>query len=151
MFPYELVVEESTITLGDWSDDGHGKYEEVYVRHTYSTKALKEAYKKSCKKTKIKLHKYLCSDHEDRYLSTEQEKELAEIGIPIGEIIKNFSDDEDFGFDRTVTCQLFVEILMHFIKLSLEDLSWEIFELKKPECFNGYWGKLNETFGYGLY
>jgi len=41
------------LVLGDWSDDGHGKYEKVLVEVNKTIEEVQNAYKNSCKLTGI--------------------------------------------------------------------------------------------------
>ena len=41
------------LQIGDWSDDGHGKYEKFLLKTNKSVKEIQEAYKKSVKITGV--------------------------------------------------------------------------------------------------
>lgn len=162
------------LVLGDWSDDGHGKYEKVLMESNVDVAIIQKAYKDSCKLTGVSFN------HNDDYtglnrqymeateyqIATEYERR----GIPaksVTELLKhgfeeNFLDKYDFeGWKKTVESgddlhydDLFVDLWIWFVKLSLPENTI----LKKADAkndipvINGYWNKnLNVQFGYGLY
>lgn len=148
------------IVLGDWSDDGHGKYEKYLIAMNKTKLEMQEAYKESSKKLGISFD---CNDEylevereyderekyqiacawEDSTLSEECIKILTDAGAPIAKVVKEYNGC--LGKDE------FVDLLMWFIGYSLEGFKWA--KIAEPiETFNGYWDKnLNISLGYGLF
>ena len=44
------------LTLGDWSNDGHGKYEEIIYKSNYPVSVIRQSYKDSCKLTGVQFN-----------------------------------------------------------------------------------------------
>lgn len=143
------------ITLGDWSQDGHGAYKEVLIKSNYDVHAVRQAYKDSCKKTG------LCFNHSKDYtgLNLEDDSprliwtefEDSQISDEAKEILKKFNinvnSETDFYFSRKKAASL----IMKFISLSMpDDFKYEFFEDVEP--INGWWNnELNVQLGYGLF
>lgn len=149
------------ITIGDWSEDGHGVYEQFVFESNKTVKEVQDAYKASCKLTGLQFNhndnytgivdnyrnyrndRQICTEYEDSEISEFALDILKEHGIII--------DDDNLDEDS------FLKLLIDFIKLSLPDLELEEASFKKSElkdipAVNGWWNKeLNVQFGYGLY
>jgi hypothetical protein len=152
------------LVLGDWSDDGHGKFEKILLESNYPVKKVQDAYKKSCKLTGISFNscygkenytgversweeaeKYcIAVEYEDSKISPECIKVLKKHGIATP------TDDDDTFYDSEYW---FADLWVAFVKLSLPDLELTRLDAKDDiPVINGYWNKnLNVQFGYGLY
>ncbi len=154
-------MQEFRLVLGDWSDDGHGKSDEILLRADKPVKDLQDAYKASCKLTGISFngnddfteikreyaeqYKYqVCVDYEQNQLSQEVIGVLEKFKCPLLDVIKQA--------EHCIDQESFRDLLMWFIGLSL-DFKWEFTpKEKQPPALNGWWNKnLNVGFGYGLY
>jgi len=139
------------IVIGDWSDDGHGKSDTFYFTSNKTTPEIQEAYRQSVAKTGFtfshakKGQTSLVCHYEDDKIYREQIEELAKFG-DVKEALKEADPDED-GCYRMYSESVF-SLIVWFIKLSLPDLE---IEQCKPEFINGWWGPLNEMWGYGVY
>lgn len=139
------------LTLGDWSDDGHGKYEEFYIKSNYDVHKVRQAYKDSCKKTGLSFnHNEDYTGLNLGYGSTRQiwtEYESRELSEDAIEILRKFGIDD--YFDDTDDA---ASLMMKFIALSMpEDFEYEFFCIE-AEPINGWWNnELNVQFGYGLF
>jgi hypothetical protein len=157
------------LVLGDWSDDGHGKYDKVLVESNKSVKKIQDAYKASCKLTGVSFNhnddyteikrdykeqeKYhIATDYEQGFdVSDEAKQALRNAGFDVD---KHFAfgmdNDNDQVEDNDV---IFLYLWTEFVKLSLPDLIInKLPEDKSIPVINGYWNKnLNVQFGYGLY
>jgi len=140
------------VVIGDWTDDGHGKKETVTIESNKSVSELQKAYKKSCKLTKLafdsdggfaKEKLQICTESEENYLTPETIVILEKFKCPLLPAMKK----EEYRFWDP---DMFVKLLMWFIGLSIKDMKWNSTEDKIP-VLNGYWGKLNVQFGYGLF
>ena len=125
------------LVLGDWSNDGHGKYEKVLLESNKTVKEMQDAYKASCKKTGVSFNinenytgikrsvedamkHEVCTDYEDSKLSEE-----------VYEIFKEFEcqyleDLEEYLEEYWVDQESFINLLLWFIGLSLEDFKWKL-------------------------
>ena len=161
-----------TISIGDWSSDGHGISETLPFECNYAVEDLINAYKKSCKKTGLQFNhnedytghkpknwsansdyenRLICTEYEDGVLHAFARNILKEHGID--PFIDEENDDEnECMFDDGTE---FAELILEFIKISLPDLKWEEAAVKKsamnslPSLNEG--GKLNVQFGYGIF
>lgn len=144
------------LVLGDWSDDGHGKYEKILLLSNKPVSEVQQAYKDSCRLTGLSFNgnkhytglnrtwheaeeHEICTDYEDYELNETCKRILKEYGIEI---------DEDF-----ICMDSFVQLWIKFVKLSLPDLELERSEVRDEiPNINGYWNQnLNVQFGYGLF
>jgi|688.fasta_scaffold805357_1 hypothetical protein len=157
------------LVLGDWSDDGHGKYDKVLVESNKSVEEIQDAYKASCKLTGVSFNhnedfterkrnykekqKYqIATEYEQGFnVSDEAKQALRDAGF---DVEKHFAygmdEDNDQIEDNDV---IFLYLWTEFVKLSLPDLIInKIPEDDNIPVINGYWDKnLNVQFGYGLY
>lgn len=157
------------LVLGDWSDDGHGKYDKVLVESNKSVKEIQDAYKASCKLTGVSFNnnndfterkrdwnetrKYqIATQYEQGFdVSDEAKQALRDAGF---DVEKHFAygmeEDGDQDDDNDA---IFLYLWTEFVKLSLPDLIInKIAEDNSIPVINGYWNdNLNVSFGYGLY
>lgn len=140
------------INIGDWSEDGHSQSDQFLMESNYSVSELQEAYKKSCEKTGIKIHE-LCSEYGKNEVEPEIVHKLVKVfGCPLnlcfGEDELDEENDEPFYITSP---EQMLELIIWFVKLSMpEDCTVQRTDEGIPH-FNGFWGDLNESFGYGLY
>ena len=137
--PYEI-----TMPIGDWSNDGHGKVEEITFLSSHSVQDLQKAYLKSVADTGLTFdHDHegiqICTEYEDNRPSAEAREKLQELGYDVSKI----SEEEGIEVAQ------FSDMLLWFIKRSLPEFEYEV---KKKTYLNGHWDKqLNVGFGYGLF
>lgn len=161
------------LVLGDWSNDGHGKYDKVLLESNCSVKDMQNAYKASCKLTGVEFNHnddytgrdrdwrerenyQICVNYEDSTLSDDAFAVLSKFGLT-KKMLKewdademNDDDDEEFALSQ----DSFVKLWIWFVKLSLpKDTVLQTVDVKDEiPVINGYWNKnLNVQFGYGLY
>lgn len=142
------------LVLGDWSNDGHGKTEKILVKTNYPVDKIQDAYKEAVKKTNITFyHKEnknqieICTQYSDNKLSVEAQEILTKFNVPFEDLI----DLTDKKYGNSLGTEEFQELWFRFVKTaSLPDLEYNFPDDVAP-CINGYWGNLNEGFGYGLY
>ena len=148
------------LTLGDWSNDGHGKYEEIIYKSNYPVSVIRQAYKDSCKLTGVQFNHN--EDYTGNGVGTKHnspykiwtEYEDSSILEEAYEILKKYIEfpedyyelDLDNNIDRA-------NLIMKFIGLSMpQDWKYEHYIDDEIEPINGWWNKdLNVQFGYGLY
>lgn len=159
------------LVLGDWSDDGHGKYEKVLLQSNVSVEEIQTAYKNSCKLTGVSfnhnddytgknrnwedLKKYqICTGYDDAELTQEVFDALAKFGLT-KEILTSFDTEGIMGGDEYYLYkESYTNLWIWFVKLSLpkDTVLEKVSEKNEIPVINGYWNKnLNVQFGYGLY
>ena len=146
------------LVIGDWSGDGHDKYQKILVEVNKTVEEVQNAYKKSCKLTGISFNGN--EDYTERYRNWEEadyyqiavnyeEYKLSEGVLSVLKefkcpqtIIDNYNDDAVDGY---------LGLWLWFVNLSLKDLQYNKLNDSIPNI-NGFWDKnLNVSFGYGLY
>ena len=169
---------EFKIVIGDWSGDGHSRFEEFAFEANHSLKNIQSAYRKSYKTVGLQFHgTYNDNDYTGQTL----------IKIPDGWEYSKCSDyNKQFGllseyeeskisldqaatllsFDIPLTEEQFEDglqpeelavLILHFVKVSLPTLECRevamTSSMKNTNCpaFNGWWGDLNVFMGYGLF
>lgn len=155
---------EFRVNIGDWSNDGHEKCDKFIISSNISVEEAQEHYIQRVKKyieefPKQTIFDYnnemmICREHEDSIITEQQFNDLVKLGIDLSD---NFIDYEntfeslsDGNSGIHIESVDMVYILMSIVQLNCEDFKWEI----KPDDtlnFNGYWGKINTSFGYGLF
>ena len=141
------------LVIGDWSDDGHGKFEKVLVEVNKTVEEVQNAYKDSVNLTKISFNennsyhgfkdvKYeVCIGYEDNRLIPAVIERFKELKCPTN-ILENFIEES--------YVDTFYSLWFWFVSLSLPDLKYNV--VNEIPNINGYWNKnLNVGFGYGLY
>lgn len=148
------------LTLGDWSEDGHGHYDIYRYISNYPVNMIQQAYKDSCRKTGLSFNynedytglglKYgsprqIWTEYQSSEISQEACKILKDHGI---DATKYFGGTEEqcIANDDAAT------LIMDFIGLSMPK-DWSYKPVKDDfEPINGWWNdKLNVQFGYGLF
>lgn len=147
---------EITMPIGDWSNDGHGRCDEVDFMSNYDVHALRVAYIESVKRTDVSF------DHETDRTATQLCTEYEDDGVPV-DVIRKFvefgyvmtDDDKANTYNGVISfsSEEFGKLILWFIGLSMPD-DWEyaVKEQTKKVYLNGYWNEeLNVGFGYGLF
>lgn len=153
-----------SIVIGDWSDDGHGKCERFLFTSNKFDFEIREAFRKSCDLTGYAFDTNdklpngsipkarLLNRYEDSTLTPEVINDfVTNFGLPDPKldphpVFKDNLYDEENG--QCVGSSDCFNFIMWFISLSLPDLKYmEI----KPASINGYWGELNQMWGYGTF
>lgn len=163
------------LTLGDWSNDGHGISREILFDCNYDLKTIQDGYKKSSKDLKIAFDtnaiytepklgyssdRHIWTDYQDRGISEEAFEVLKnnncfrnvytedELERMVKENIEEGNEEKYFFDLEDKDCAM---IIMNFIAISMpDDFKYEVVTQDIP-AINGFWGDLNVQFGYGLY
>lgn len=151
------------LTLGDWSNDGHGKYKEYNYISNYEVSKIREAYKKSCKLTGLTFNnnenytgrdlnygswRKIWTEYESYQIKEEAVEILKEYGLDIVEMYGNsIVIDNEYVLNEEEAADL----IMKFISLSMPKYWTYELEQNKYENINSYNTELNEQFGYGLF
>lgn len=154
------------ITTGDWSGDGHGKYDQIKYAVNYPISELRDAYKKSCKATGIqfthntdytglgKNYDNIWTEYQDCDIRPGDANTLKEHGILNDAFLTEHNlREEDDGTVTLFTPIDAADLIMRFISYSMpKDFIYMKIADPNPESINGWWNHdLNCQFGYGLY
>ncbi len=141
----------TTLVLGDWSDDGHGKTDLVIIESNLDKEEIWAAYRKASKKLGFKLVEDVCADYEEGGISQDYLKTLIENGLNIEKV---FDTDYDLkeakkvleGDDPDELVNLwtnsYTEIFLFIVKLGDPEFEYNIIEDDSSRINIG---------GYGLF
>jgi len=138
-------------TIGDWSDDGHGRQKQFKVISSEPVEVVREAYWLAEKKTKFKLGS-VCSNSYDNALKSSEFEGLRSLGFPFtSEEIHEHTENEFVDIDPA----RMLDILLWFLKQGNEQLFFDIVPADAIPSFHfsGYDKKKRHIpqFGYGLF
>lgn len=143
------------VTIGDWSNDGHGKYDKYLVEANKSIPDIRDAYKAAVKACGVTFDKGYGDDrthgteilarYQDRSITAEVAEKLRGIGVTFNEL------DTDASGGFYFSPQTAAELFMQMAKTQLPGLEYKFIEDEIPSI-NGYWAEgFNYGFGYGCY
>lgn len=141
------------VNIGDWSDDGHGRNEVFVIASTKSNEEVQVAFKTAAQKigvlsTDVHPRFLIADDYEDSTLSDKHAEMLTNAGVQFEDLLYNDGDNEDPSWIIDEPLSL-VHLIMRIAQTEL-DFEYEITSDLVPN-FNGFWGDLNVSFGYGLF
>jgi len=133
-----------TFTLGDWSDDGHGKVEAFYLKSNLTPELVGTAYKKAVEMTGIKPHDDWACGYGERSFDAGK---LIEAGIP-KEVVLRDGDKDGWFADR----EHYVNLIIVFCKLGNPNLEMEIMSGDTPTDLREHLAEDSwQSYGYGLF
>jgi len=146
------------IPIGDWSDDGHGKYEEYLIKSNKPVEVVRELYFQACDKIGFSLdgsYKKTSltpqADYEDYTFSKETLQSLLDFGVKLDQDTIDYIREQE----STDGTELLCDIILKFIQTQDETLELE--RAEENECpmfqFYGFDNKQRHIgyFGYGLF
>lgn len=151
------------LPLWDWSDDGHWKTRDIFIKSNKSIDELQDWYLRCENKYWINIFN-IGRDYEDSQIETDIANKLVELGVIPKEVL---SDDYDWKlgdwFDEVemwddgkietifVDKESLVKILLNYIKLDLPDFEYEFAKNETKPLFWFWSEKLNRSLGYWLF
>ncbi len=149
-------------SIGDWSNDGHGKENQYVVESSLPGQDLREIYFKACEKLGVRLDggdtkgqtkwEPPCSEYEDGHFPIDIYNHLIEFGVKLPKI--EMEDEEDVVEPYLAPePEQFINIVLAVIRWGgPKDLKLVLLE---PEDFHFYGFDNKERhigyFGYGLF
>ena len=141
---------EMYLNVGDWSGDGHSKYDRIKLESNKPVSDVQDAYFKACEITGLSFHDAwygaktpnpVFTDYEESEIFEDNLELLRKHGVPESVLV------EDEYYDPWMFADLWIE----FVKIADHDL--ELVQIKdNTPNINGFWDdRLNQQFGYGLY
>lgn len=142
---------EMYLNVGDWSEDGHNKYDRIRIESNKPVADVQQAYLKACKTTGVWFHNDYGASTPNPVLTEYEEREICGENIELlrahgvsEEILKDIDDEY-------LDPWMFADLWCEFIKIGDPDLVCRQIKDETPNI-NGFWDKkLNAQFGYGLY
>lgn len=108
-----------SLTLGDWSDDGHGKTEVFVIKSNLTSAEINDAYTFGTKILGFDLSEDVASDYEDSTISDENVQILAANGFDMTMCSK--SKKGNYHLDG----ETFRDVWLHIAYLGNKDFLWE--------------------------
>ena len=103
------------LVMGDWSDDGHGKTEDIVIKSNLTSKQLEAAYNKGVKKLGFDFAEVCCADYEDSEVPEEYQEKLLKAGfadyLPEDQLEGGGNWFDDFYTDSYVWVWMFIAYL----------------------------------------
>lgn len=133
-----------TMTIGDWSGDGHGASQPFLVDSNYPIERVREAHFASARRTGIDVEA-LCADYQEDQLPLTNQNRLQELGYQFSHLANDF--------DR-VTPDEMIRIWVFLLNYTDPPLGLTICEDSYPELhFSGLdsQGRHIGSVGYGLF
>lgn len=128
------------LTIGDWSNDGHGRCETFIVISNKPVQESREAYFKAIEKLNFDISREVCSDYQEYELKPEVRKKFKKLGYTI---------EEEFDPEA------YAKLLLFFIKQGDPELE---LILSPPDSLQTFhWYGFDEQrrhighLGYGLF
>lgn len=141
------------IHIGDWSKDGHNQSESFIIESTKPNNEVQQAFKDAGTKIGVisegAYPRFLIADeYEDYRLPNNYAEALTDAGVEIDDLVYNDGTDKepDYMFEEPHALAVLI------MRIAQTELQFE-FKFVDDEVpnFNGYWGDLNMSFGYGLF
>lgn len=140
----------TTLVMGDWSDDGHGKTDLTIINSNLAREQILKAYKKASKKLGFDLTKDICADYCDSHIPVDCLKALVQNGLDLDKVFDTDYDvkearqamEGENSEDVALWPHSFIEIFLFIVKLGNQDFEYEIVESDAATINIG---------GYGLF
>ena len=132
------------VIIGDWSDDGHGKCDNIEFSSNLTREEIQDAYEKAKAEHKVDFALF-CNEYEDDKLPDDVSDRLKNAGIDVDAIRK---EGGDFWYNDqwdTFGVRSFFLLLMEFIKCGNPNFVYI------PDESAPYLKLGNSQMGYGLY
>lgn len=134
-----------TLTVGDWSRDGHNQFDTFTVVANVSLKEFQTAYKSGTKKLGVDIIESLCCDYEDMSVPEDVVQKFIAAGLNPDDlfIIKDVDVDVDVDEDDEKEYSLensenWVDIIFAVVKLGNSTIECEVPNNNKNWNVGGY-------------
>lgn len=141
------------MNIGDWSNDGHEKTEQVIIETDLSLEEIQNAYKRASVEMGFALHPRHDSLPEVKYHTGGKhthsiDRRAWDYFVKAYNLFGEGWDQEDYEINSEIYALAFVIMVKHV----RNDAIVRIFEGEKLEHINGFWSdNLNSGFGYELF
>ena len=107
------------LTVGDWSNDGHGRSADVTIRCSHNVNDLEDAYKKGCKILGFDVEDEIARNYEDNILHKHHFEAFKRHGL-------EWNWDGDDGEEIYLDANAYAELWLFAAKLGNKDLTYEV-------------------------
>lgn len=98
-----------TLTVGDWSADGHGRTHHVMIRTNLSAPELKAAYKHGSDILGFDFQESVACDYQDGTFPEDVFDKLVKVGLPVDDIFGDgYTPDDGLDYDTYWMVWLFI-------------------------------------------
>ena len=138
-----------SFSIGDPSDDGHGRYKDYLINCNYSNEEIEKIYEKVKAKLGFDFIEKAASEYESRELAPEYTKRLIDIGFLDKDNQGIVPEDDTWdtpGSYYFETTEEFVGMFFDLLQFIQPDLDYEFVTLEYGDTL-----RLLEGAGYGLF
>lgn len=125
------------LVAGDWSSDGHGMTEVIWIESNLNINDLKKAFKKGCKITNVKFENVAAS-YQDSTISIEDVAKLEKFGFDISKYSEDEEPDDDAWILRDIDA--FCDIWLWIAKIGNPDFQYNMIHVNEPAINIGGYG-----------
>ena len=111
-----------TVTVGDWSDDGHGKTDTHLINSSLSKHEMETAYKAGAKILGIDMVANLCEEYEDGTVDKGTVDAFKATGLDLYNLSDKWDREEFDEIGKLSARGLWVAMWLHVCKLGATDL-----------------------------
>lgn len=135
------------VNIGDWSDDGHGKFETYVVDVDCSSETLKDNFDRAVKELGFSPFD-IARGYEDNSMTIDQFDRLEDAGYSFD---SRMEPDKYYYFIDGPEEML--EIIMFFVSYGSDEVIWRIISEDIPILAGGYGAVVGRSnhIGYGLF
>lgn len=133
------ILMQFKMSVGDWSDDGHGKCDYFVVKtDAPDMEAVSEAYKQAVKLTGVRFKDVICAEYEDSVIHKEHKEKLEKHGINVAQ----YSEEADEVDEINLCPENYAKLTCDFLALG-STFKFKVLTGKQMPTFN--------SGGYGLF
>ena len=111
-----------TVTIGDWSDDGHGKTDTHLINSSLSKDDMEKAYKAGCEVIGFDMVDSLCEEYEQGSVEKETVEAFASSGLDLLALADKWDREEYAEHGGLSVRGLWVAMWLHVCRLGAADL-----------------------------
>lgn len=113
-----------TVTIGDWSDDGHGKTDTYLINSSLSKDDMEKAYKAGCEVIGFDMVDSLCEEYEQGSIEKEAVEAFASSGLDLLALADKWDREEyaEHGGLSVRGRHLWVPMWIHICRLGASSL-----------------------------
>ncbi len=153
------------MTIGDWSDDGHGKSDQFVFETNTPEDQIRQGYLDAITKSGVALHhtdsgyvtgKFkgferpkntiaILVDYETSNIPKETLLRLKNLGVKFDQ----FDNEEEEG-ELYCSCEDAAKLFLEMVRTQINGFEYKL-KNDDIKSINGFWGDLNVQIGYGTY
>ena len=111
-----------TVTVGDWSYDGHGKTDTHLINSSLSKDDMEKAYKAGCELIGFDMVETLCEGYEEGSIEKKTVEAFASSGLDLLALADKWDREEYAEHGVLAVSGLWVAMWLHICKLGAADL-----------------------------